>query len=178
MHENSSFRVEDVILLVIRKIDSDSLCTRAQVYSGFYSGIGISVLEEDIPDENISPKLWKKLIAIDAKLNSIMEKLILNTEGFNQAQYRKVSFSEEDICILTSDIFTAGDFTEIKMLLPLSPQVWIILYGKVTQVRHVSSGENEIMILFSEMSDDVKQVMGFYLMNRQREIVRKLRSSS
>ncbi len=174
----SLFRVEDVILLNVGKIDSDSLCTKAQIYSGFYSGIGISVLEEDIPDESISPKLWKKLIAIDAKLNLIMEKLILNTEGFNQAQYRKVSISEEDICILSPDVFSVGDFTEIKMMLPFNTRVWIILYGKVSQIRDKSSGENEITILFSEMSDDVKQVLGYYLMNRQREIVRKLRSSS
>ena len=70
---------------------------------------------------------------------------------------------------------TAGDFVEIKMLLPVNTPVWIILYGRVSHVRSITSEQNEIWIQFSEMADDVKQIMGYYLLNRQREIVRKLR---
>ena len=176
--QNSFFRVEDILLLALKKIETEIYCTKARIYSGFYSGIGISVLEEDLPDETISPRLWKKLSSIDVKLNLILEKLIQNSEGFNQAQNRQVSLSEEDIQILTPDVFSAGDFIEIKMLLPVNTPVWIILYGLVLQARSVTSEQNEIWIQFSEMADDVKQIMGYYLFNRQREIARKLRSSS
>ncbi len=173
----SSYRVEDVLLIALKKIE-DASCTKAMIYSGFYSGIGLSVLEEDLPDETISPKLWKKLISIDAKLNSILEKLIQNSDGFNQAQNRQVSISEEDMRVLTSNDFVTGDFVEIKMLLPVNTPVWIILYGRVLHVGIVTSEQHEIWIQFSEMADDVKQIMGYYLMNRQREIVRKLRQRS
>lgn len=175
--QQSSYRVEDVLLIALKKIE-DASCTKAMIYSGFYSGIGLSVLEEDLPDETISPKLWKKLISIDAKLNSILEKLIQNSDGFNQAQNRQVSISEEDIRVLTSDGFITGDFIEIKMLLPVNTPVWIILYGRVIHVGIVTTEQNEVWIQFSETADDVKQVMGYYLMNRQREIVRKLRQRS
>jgi hypothetical protein len=170
----SSFRVEDVLLIALKKIE-DISCTKARLYSGFYSGIGISVLEEDMPDETISPRLWKKLISIDAKLNLILEKLIQSSEGFNQAQNRQLSLSEDDIRILTPDVFAVDDFIEIKMLLPVNTPVWIILYGRVSQAGSMGSERNEIWIQFSEMADDVKQIMGYYLLNRQREIVRKLR---
>jgi hypothetical protein len=177
VEHQSSFRVEDVLLIALKKIE-DISCTKAMIYSGFYSGIGLSVLEEDMPDESINPRLWKKLISMDAKLNLILEKLIQNSDGFNQAQNRQLSLSEEDIRILAPDVFAAGDFIEIKMLLPVNTPVWIILYGRVSQAINVTPKQNEIWIQFSEMADDVKQVMGYYLLNRQREIVRKLRQQS
>ncbi len=173
----TSFRVEDVLLIALKKIE-DISCTKAKIYSGFYSGIGISVLEEDLPDETINPRLWKKLISIDAKLNLILEKLIQSSDGFSQAQNRHLSLSEEDIRILTPDDFAAGDFVEIKMQLPLNTPVWIILYGSVSRNRSIMPEQNEIWIQYSEMADDVKQLMGYYLLNRQREIVRKLRQQS
>ena len=176
--QNSVFRVEDILLIALKKIETEIYCTKARIYSGFYSGIGISVLEEDLPDETISPRLWKKLSSIDAKLNLILEKLIQNSEGFNQAQNRQVSLSEEDIRILTPDVLATGDLIEIKILLPVNSPVWVILYGMVSQFRMLTSEENEVWIRFSEMADDVKQIMGYYLFNRQREIVRKLRSAS
>jgi hypothetical protein len=177
VEHQSSLRVEDVLLIALKKIEDISR-TKARIYSGFYSGIGLSVLEEDLPDETINPRLWKKLISIDAKLNSILEKLIQNSDGFNQAQNRQVSMCEEDVRILTSDVFATGDLIEIKMLLPVNSPVWIILYGMVSQFKILTSEENEVRIRFSEMADDVKQIMGYYLFNRQREIVRKLRSGS
>jgi hypothetical protein len=177
VEHQSSFRVEDVLLIALKKIE-DISCTKARLYSGFYSGIGLSVLEEDLPDDTINPRLWKKLLSIDAKLNLILEKLIQNSDGFNQAQNRQLSLSEEDIRILAPDVFAIGDFIEIKMLLPVNTPIWIILYGRVLQARSVTSEQNEIWIQFSEMADDVKQIMGYYLLNRQREIVRKLRHQS
>ena len=176
--QNSFFRVEDILLLALTKIETEISCTKARIYSGFYSGIGVSVLEEELPDETISPRLWKKLSSIDAKLNLILEKLIQNSEGFNHAQNRRVSLSEEDIQVLTPDIFSAGDFVEIKMQLPVNTPVWIILYGLVSQARSISSEQNEIWIRFSEMDGDVKQLLGYYLFNRHREIARKQRSAS
>jgi hypothetical protein len=177
VEHRSSFRVEDVLLIALKKIE-DISCTKARLYSGFYSGIGISVLEEDMPDETINPRLWKKLISIDAKLNLILEKLIQSSDGFNQAQNRQLSLSEEDIRILTPDVFAVDDFIEIKMLLPVNTPVWIILYGSISQFRSNTPEQNEIWIQYSEMADDVKQIMGYYLLNRQREIVRKLRQQS
>ncbi|MBI5590568.1 MAG: hypothetical protein HY881_08815 [Deltaproteobacteria bacterium] len=165
-------------MLALKKMETEISCTKARIYSGFYSGIGISVLEEDLPDGTISPRLWKKLSSIDAKLNLILEKLIQNSEGFNQAQNRQVSLSEEDIQILTPDVFSAGDFIEIKMQLPVSTPVWIVLYGMVSQIRSITPEQNEIWIQFSEMDGEVKQLMGYYLFNRHREIVRKQRSAS
>jgi hypothetical protein len=177
VERQSSLRVEDVLLIALKKIEDISR-TKARIYSGFYSGIGLSVLEEDLPDETINPKLWKKLISIDSKLNLILDKLIQTSDGFNQAQNRLVSLTEEDVRILTPDVFDTDDLIEIKMLLPVNSPVWIILYGMVSQFRILTSEENEVWIQFSEMADDVKQVMGYYLFNRQREIVRKLRSAS
>jgi hypothetical protein len=174
VEHQSSFRVDDVLLIALKNIE-DISCTKARLYSGFYSGVGISVLEEDKPDESINPKLWKKLISIDAKLNLILEKLIQSSDGFNQVQNRQVSLSEEDIRILTPEVFDVDDFIEIKMLLPVNTPAWIVLYGRVSQVRNIAPEQNEIWIQYSEMGDDVKQIMGYYLLNRQREIVRKLR---
>jgi len=176
VEHQSSLRVEDVLLIALKKIEDDS-CTKAMIYSGFYSGIGLSVLEEDLPDETISPRLWKKLISIDAKLNLILEKLIQNSDGFNRAQNRQVSLSEEDVRILTPDVFATGDLVEIKILLPFNSPVWVVIYGMVSQFKIIVSEENEVWIRLSEMADDVKQIMGYYLFNRQREIVRKLRSA-
>jgi len=174
--QNSIFRIEDILLLALKKMETEAACTKARVYSGFYSGIGVSVLEEDLPDETVSPRLWKKLSSIDAKLNLILEKLAVSGEGFDRAQNRQVSVSDEDIRIWAPEILSVGDYVEIKMQLPVNTPVWIILYGKVIQATSIPVGQNEIWIQFSEMADDVKQIMGYYLFNRQREIARKQRA--
>ncbi len=175
VESQSSYRVEDVFLISLKKIEG-ATCTKATIFSGFYSGIGLSVLEEDLPDETISPRLWKKLIDIDAKLNLILEKLIRSSDGFNQAQNRQVFICEEDIRIITPDEFSTGDIIEMKLLLPVTSPVWLVLYGKVSRhTRNITPDQNEIEIRFFEMPDDVKQVLGYYLMNRQREIIRKIR---
>ncbi len=177
MEQQSSFRVDDILPVILKKLDSGASCTKAKLYAGFYSGIGVSVLDEEPPDDTINPKIWKKLVAIDTKLNLVLEKLVQHSEGFSQAEDRKVSVSDEDIRIVTPETFVSDDFLEMKLLLPVNTPTWVILYGRVTNVIPVASGQNEVSVKFSEMDDDIRQVVGFYIMNRQREIVRKLRSS-
>ena len=46
VEQQSSFHVDDILLIALKKIE-DISCTKAMIYSGFYSGIGLSVLEED-----------------------------------------------------------------------------------------------------------------------------------
>lgn len=176
-HISGSLWVDDVLLIALRKME-DASCIKARIYSGFYSGIGFSVIEEDLPDDTVNPKLWKKLISIDAKLDLILEKLIETCDGFNQARNRRVSVSEDGIRIRTPDVFLPEDVVEIKLQLPVNAPVWIILYGLVLQVKSDAPDQNEIWIQFSEMPDDVHQILGYYLLNRHREIVRKHRQQT
>ncbi len=174
----SSFRVDDILPVILKKLESEEACTKARLYAGFYAGVGVSVLDEELPDESINPKIWKKLIAIDTKLNLILEKLVQHSEGFSQAENRQVSVSDEDIRVITPEVFSLNDLLEIKVLLPVNAPTWVILYGRVMDIHAASSRQNDVTIQFSEMDDDIRQVVGFYVMNRQREIVRKLRSSN
>jgi len=170
------FRVEDVLPIMTRKLECGGQCVRARVFSGFFSGFGVSSLFEDVADETISPRLWKLLIDMNTKLGLILDKLYLDGEGLSRAESRPVSLSASGIRFSAQESYEIGDFLEIKMLIPVHPPVWIVAYGKVVRIDQSSCpSQRDIAIDFDEMDEEVTEVINHYTLKRQREMIRKQR---
>ncbi len=167
------FRVDDTLPLIARKVEEDLPLLKSRILSGF----GVSVLDEDMPDEEVNQPLWKMLVHINTKLNLILDKLNLKCEGL-KAEKKQVNISASGIRITLNEKPGIGDLMEIKMLIPECPPVGVLVYGSVVRVRELNSHEHEVSIHFSDMDDDVRDVIIHYALKRQREIINKQRENN
>ncbi|MBF0516206.1 MAG: PilZ domain-containing protein [Nitrospirae bacterium] len=170
------FRVDDSLSIVVKKINGKSTARKSKIISEF--GKEMSNLRSysvDIPDETVSPVLWKMLLDIDMKLGLVLDKLSLQKEGLVDAEEKDVNISASGIRLACRTQFVKGDLVEVKMLLPSSPPVGLVVYGHVVMTACLSNGDCEVSINFTNVEEDVRDEIIRYTLNRQREIMRKQR---
>jgi hypothetical protein len=170
------FRVDDSLSIVLKKIEGTTTHKKSKIISEF--GKEMSNLRSyavDIPDETVSPVLWKMLLDIDMKLGLALDRLSLDKEGLADAEEREVNISASGVRLKCGTQFKQGDLVEVKMLLPSSPPVGLIVYGNVVMAACLETGECEVSINFVNVEEDVRDEIIRYTLNRQREILRKQR---
>lgn len=165
------FRVDDVFPVGFVKTDKAPAYRKSKVFTG-YSGAAADI---EIADDSVSPRLWKLLTDINAKLGLILERLNLEAEGFFSAPDRKVNVSATGIKFTSGESARAGDDLEIRMLLPTCPPTGIIAYGSVIRVEDNGAGEYEISVHFTDMDEETRDEIIHYALNRQREMIRMQR---
>jgi hypothetical protein len=169
------FRVDDSIPIIFKRVDSECLCRSSRIISGY---IYESDLDIDLKDESISPSLWKVLLNISRKLDFLIERLSLESEGLTKIDYKNVNLSASGIRFISNEIFNKGDGVEVKMLLPTHPPTGIIAYGCVVRVKELDKQKYEVALVFSDMHDDVRDEIIKYTINRQREILKRNKDES
>ncbi|HBD09399.1 MAG TPA: hypothetical protein DCZ69_14170, partial [Syntrophobacteraceae bacterium] len=95
--------------------------------------------------------------------------------GLSLAESKPVSLSAAGVRLLTRDTFALGQFVEVQMLLSLHAPVWIVVYGEVTRFCPLDTGENEVAVNFDEMDEEVRDMINYYTLKRQREVIRRQR---
>ena len=170
------FRVDDILPIVIRVMDGDRSRVKAKVCSGFSSGVPTHQFHGEAPDERIPAPLWEMLVDIQTKLSLILNTLSQQGAGLSPAESKPVSLSAAGIRVLTRDTFALGQFVEVQMLLTLHAPVWIVVYGEVARFSSLDGGENEVAINFDEMDEEVRDMINYYTLKRQREVIRRQRS--
>ncbi len=168
------FRVTDVLSIVVKKIEN-MVGKKARILSGFFSCLANVNVAEDLNDGKINPKLVQMLCEMNAKLDLILEKLSGNREEPGNVEPQEVSLSASGISFHTPDEFSLGDLVEVKMLLPLRPPTWIVLYGNVSRVVMEEDGGHEVAVHFGEMEDEARNLLSYYTIKRQREIIMQQR---
>ena len=168
------FRVTDVLPITVKKIEN-MVGKKSSVLSGYFSGLGSVNLAEDLNDGIVNPKLVKMLCEMNSKLDLILEKLSGSHEEPGPAEAQEVSLSASGVSFGTSDELSMGDLVEVKMLLPMHPPVMVILYGNVNRATMEGNGEYKIGVQFTEMENETRDVLSYYTIKRQREIIMKQR---
>jgi c-di-GMP-binding flagellar brake protein YcgR len=170
------FRIDDVIAVIIRKVQGDIRIKKSKVISEF--GLDMSNLRTytvDVPDETISPVLWKMLVDISAKLGLILDRLTLESEGLMKAEETEVNISAAGVRLKVKEEYLQGDYLEVKMMLPSSPPMGIVVYGQASSVIQLPGGLYDLSIHFMDVEEDVKDEIIQYTLKRQREALRKHR---
>lgn len=162
------FRVDDVFPVLCRKVTPDAPWSEARIYAGY--GEEHSAL--DTADEAVSPRLWKMLTDINAKLGLVLERLNIESEGLTKAERIAVNISASGIRLGVKQILEMGDLAEVKMLLPANPAVGIVAHGKVVRVERSASGVMVVSLHFIDLTEEVRDAIIQYTMKRQRDIVR------
>jgi len=165
------FRVDDVFPVIYRIIDGKGRCTESRIFSGF----GLDVEELDVLDETVSPRVWKMLVDINAKLEMILEKLNLENEGLTRAESIPVNISASGIRFFIDQPVEIGSMFELKMLLPVYPPVGVLAQGVVVRIEAPVGGKYETSLRFIDLIDEVRDVIIQYTLKRQREIIRRQR---
>jgi hypothetical protein len=168
------FRVTDVFPITANRIQS-MVGKKARVLSQYYSALRCAALAEELSDGMTNPKLVKVLCEMNAKLDLILEKLSGIREELDHVEPQEVSLSASGISFHTPDEFSLGDLVEVKMLLPLRPPTWIVLYGNISRTVMEQDGGHEVAVHFAEMEDEARNVLSYYTIKRQREIIMKQR---
>jgi hypothetical protein len=169
------FRVKDVLPMIAERVEGLA-GKRSRVLSGYFSGLSLSHGAEDLPDGITSPRLWKMICDINSKVDLILDKLSGNTEETASAQVREVSLSASGVRYTTHKEYALGDPMEVKLFLPLHPPVWIVAYGIITRLEETDNQEYEVGIHFNEVEDDVRDILSYYTIKRQRELIMKQRN--
>ncbi len=168
------FRIDDVMPILISKVGDRDVQKKAGIISGYgQSFYGFDVLDNDSNDSTISPRLWQLLSDIDNKLSLILDRMYLGDEGLLKAEHKRVNLSASGLKTVVNEEFAEKDLAEVKILLPSSPSVGIIVYGRVVRVTRQNDSDYEISIHFSEMGEEVRNEIIQYTLKRQREIIRK-----
>jgi len=165
------FRVDDVVPMVVRKVDDAGQLNVSRSIPFFDAG----VLESEIPDPDVNPKLWQMLVNIHTMLGMVLERLDLETAGFLRSEKKRVNMSATGMRFQTRESYAVGDKLEIKMLLPARPPFGVLVYGEIIRVDDMGGGENDIALRFSDISDDLRDEIIQYSLMRQREIIRNSR---
>ena len=166
-----SFRVDDVVPMVVRKVDENDPVNVSRSIPFFDAG----VIEAESPDEDVNPKLWQMLVNIHTMLGMVLERLDLETAGFLRSEKKRVNMSATGMRFQTKERYAAGDKLEIKMLLPARPPFGVLVYGNIIRVDDMGGGENEIALRFFDISDELRDEIIQYSLMRQREIIRNSR---
>jgi hypothetical protein len=169
------FRVDDVLPVVIKRIREDIASTKAKICPGFFPGFGFLAAHEKTPDADTNPHVWEMLVEINNKLSLILEKLSFESEGLTRAESRQVSLSAAGISIKSRETYDIGTPLEVQMLIKTTSASWVVVYGEVARVEELGQGEYEIAISFFDMDDEVRDMINYYTLKCQREIIRRQR---
>lgn len=163
------FRVDDVFPVLVQKIATEGRSQRSRLVSFK----GAPPPEPEIPDASFSPQAWKLLLDINAKLDFILEKTYLESEGLTHATGMPVTISASGVKLELGEVFAVGDIAEIKMSLPMYPSAVIVAIAEVVRVSAPKDGRADTAFRFINMEEDVRDVIIQYTFKRQRELKRK-----
>lgn len=171
MEKRQHYRVKDVLPLIVRKIAKHDRNVRSRIILGFEA---ISLEEVPLEFENrFDSRLWKFLADINSKLDVILDRLSIDSEGLTNATNRYTTISAGGMSFTVEEAFEAGDWIEIKILLPIQPSIGIVVYGEVIRAAEPTPEGREIAVKFFELDAGVENVLGQYVLQRQREMLRK-----
>ncbi|MBF0316716.1 MAG: PilZ domain-containing protein [Nitrospirae bacterium] len=175
--ERDSFRVEDVMPVIVKKIENDAYIKRAKVISEMGMDMsGVRKSTADVTEDTVSPVVWKMLTDINTKIGIVLDLLTFGKEGLMNAEEVQVNISASGMSLNVSERYKARDCVEVKMLLSTSPPVGIIVYGVVVRVKELRDmSASEIAITFIDMEENVRDELIQYTLKRQREILRRQR---
>jgi len=167
-----SFRVDDILSLVSRKIHPDEPHLRARILPGFSEDYLIDSTEGP-PDDTVNPHVWRLLLQIQNRLELIINKMNLEEQGVAKAEPKPISLSTTGAKFTTWERYIPGDMLELKIFLPLDPPVWVVVYGKILRNVEKPEGERQVAVQFQEMDESVTEVINRYGLKRQRELIRR-----
>ncbi len=111
---------------------------------------------------------------LNAKLDVILSLLKHQQADIACELPRRVNISEGGMSFSHDDSFAQGSTVEIKMMLPMFPPVFLIVYGSVVSCRKENDGY-QIGVSFHDMEEDIRDEIFRFVFKIQRDMLREKR---
>jgi hypothetical protein len=162
-------RVDADVPIAVRLVPSEE---RSNIRSRIS---GESVLAEfqtltDVKDQLLAD--WLKML--NAKLDSIINMLTFQREGFGSLPFAQINISGGGMGFTSREPYNQGDVLEIKMILPMLPPVALYLYGEVVKVEKQINGFYTA-VKFIAIDEDIRDEIVKFVFRKQREMLRDKR---
>lgn len=132
-----------------------------------------SLISDSLPeleDEN----LYAWLQTINSKLDTVLNYIMFQKEGFLSLKMKPVNISGGGMCFTSDRLFKKGDILEIKMMLLQSfHPTALYLYGKVVKSEPAGTDQFITAVQFIEIDDDITNMIVRYVFEVQRGQLRK-----
>jgi len=114
---------------------------------------------------------WINLVSI--KLDTIIQLLTLEREGFSSLPFECVNISGGGLRFLSHNKYTIGDMVEIRMMLSLHHPVALYVYATVLSAsERRAEGDYDICVEFMTMDNAIQDEIIRFVFEREREILR------
>ncbi len=167
--EREAVRIDVVLPIEIKEIPAEEAKNKIAKIIGDIPLFSYIPLKDTI-DEALNN--WLKLI--NAKLDYLINLLTREKEGFHKLPEKKVNFSEKGLRLLLDKPIEKGHFVEIKTILDVYQPLGFYLYGRVVRC-NPKNGKYEVAIEFINLPCDIKDKLSFFVLNKQRELIREHR---
>jgi hypothetical protein len=119
------------------------------------------------------PALAEWINLVSMKLDSIIQLLTLDREGFQSLPFECVNISGGGLRFLSQNKYAAGDTVEIRMMLSLLHPVALYVYATVVSVSaRQADGSYDISVEFIAMDNTIQDEIIRFVFEREREILR------
>jgi hypothetical protein len=133
-----------------------------------------------VEKEGINPLLHDHLIDIGQKLNLIIRHLSLQDDKGRAVipPEKGISLSASGVRFEAEECLAAGSILKLKMILPLFPLVFLVIFSEVTENVMLEDGRYEVSVRYIGLDEEAKDRIITYLFKRQREAIRSERDRS
>jgi c-di-GMP-binding flagellar brake protein YcgR len=160
-------RVDAYIPLEYRRISNEE---QEQVKSRLSGEVMLANFTLMPPLEN-HPQM-ECLTTLNKKLDTIIQMMALQSEGFHSLPFKFVSLSGSGLQFSSQQLFSLGDMLEFKMILTLYQPVAIYVYGEVVRVGRQSSSYF-VNVRFTEIADTIRDKIIHFIFEMEREMLRE-----
>ena len=184
--KRSFFRVNDIISVVANPVNLMSESDR-QVIKNNASSQAFPLFEAndlphsdedtEIPDSPGDGKIYEMLQEMKAKLDFLINHLLVEKEGLLSTEKKMVNISASGVRFTVNHPVREKDVMEIKLLLPTYPPVAVFAYGEVIRARKMDDNTYEVALEYINMGETVKNKIIQYTLNHQRETIKKMKES-
>jgi hypothetical protein len=169
--EREAVRIDVVLPFKATKISREEAENKIARIVGdipFFSYIPL----RDTLDEGLNS--WLRLI--NAKLDYLINLFTREKEGFNDLPSLKINLSEKGLRFPSETPFELGDIVEIKTVIDIYQPLGFYLYGEVLRCEKKEEGIYEVAVKFVNLPKDIKEKLSYFILQKERELIRELRS--
>ena len=159
-------RIDAYIPLEYRRVNDEE---REQIKSRISGEVMLANFKLMPPLEN-HPQM-ECLNLLNKKLDTIIQMMALQSEGFHSLPFKFVSLSGSGMQFSSQQYFSLGDILEFKMILTHYQPAAIYVYGEVVRVGSQTSGYF-INVRFTEIADTIRDKIIHFIFETERKMLR------
>jgi c-di-GMP-binding flagellar brake protein YcgR len=160
-------RVDAYIPLEYRRINHDE---QKQIKSRISGEVMLANFNLTPPLEN--HRQMECLNLLNKKLDTIIQMMALQSEGFHSLPFKFVSLSGNGMQFSSQHSFSLGDILEFKMILTHHQPAAIYVYGEVVRIGRQSSGYF-VNVRFIEIADSIRDMIIHFIFETERQMLRE-----